>query len=76
LFADPIIPIDPVILTIENNFRICRNLLSQVYVSSDNNNSKGDNIPLSPLGKIGLNNRDNNNNNKGNNMDLCPEHFV
>jgi hypothetical protein len=71
-FANPIIPIDPVILIIKNNFRIYRNLLNQVYISSDNNN-KENNISLSPLGNIGLNNRDNNNNNNKNNIDLCPE---
>jgi hypothetical protein len=75
LFANLIIPIDPVILTIENNFRICWNPLSQVRISSNDNSSKGDNIPLFLLGKIGLNNKNNNNNKKGNNIDLCPESF-
>jgi hypothetical protein len=64
LFADPIILVDPIILTIKNDFRIYWNPLSQVYISSDDSSNKGDNIPSFPLGKIGLNNRDNNNNKK------------
>jgi hypothetical protein len=63
-FADLIIPIDPAILIIENNFRTYWNPLSQVHVGSDNNNSKRNNIPSSLLGKIGLNNKDSNNNKK------------
>jgi hypothetical protein len=72
-FANLIIPIDPIILIIKNNFRIRWNLLNQIYISSNNNNNKRDNIPLFLLGKIGLNNRDNNNNKKGDNIDLYPE---
>jgi hypothetical protein len=75
LFANLIVPIDPAILIIKNDFRIRRNPLSQVYVSSDNDSSKRNNIPLSLLGKIGLNNRDKNKNKnkKGDNIYLCPK---
>jgi hypothetical protein len=66
-------PINPVILIIKNDFRIYRNPLSQVYISSNNNNSKGDNIPLFLLGKISLNNKNNKNNKNRDNIDLCPE---
>jgi hypothetical protein len=52
LFADLIIPVDPAILIIENDFRIRRNPLSQVHVGSNNNSNKGNDIPSFPLGKI------------------------
>jgi hypothetical protein len=65
------VPIDPAILTMENDFRIRRNPLSQVRVGSDDSSSKGDNIPSSPLGKMGLNDRDSNSNKEGDDMDLC-----
>jgi hypothetical protein len=65
------------ILTIKTDFRIYRNPLSQIYVSSDDNNSKRNNIsyPYFFLRKIGLNNKDNNNNKKGDNIDLYPKSF-
>jgi hypothetical protein len=69
-------PVDPVILIIKNDFRIHRNLLSQIRVGSNDNSSKRNDILLFPLGKIGLNNRDSNNNKKErNNIDLCLELF-